>query len=552
MLWGLLPLAWVVVAGFLSRGEYGEIQLPFSLENYRRLAGWSEFGFDALYPRVLLRTVGVSAGLTLLTLLAAVPLAFFIAGLPPRRRALALALVIVPFWTSLLVRTYAWQILLGQGGPLDSLLAPLGGAPSWMMPPGWFAVMAAMFSDYLPFMVLPVYVAVERLDWALPEAAADLGAGAFGAFRHGILPQIFPGIRAGALMVFLPATGQFVIPDLLGGGRTTLWGNLIQQQFGTSRDWPFGAAAATVTLALLLGGLAALRWRDRRAASPWMAGSTPVFAAVGAGPPPRPRRSWGLCAVSAGLYGALWAPLAVVTLYSFNESRLGAVWRGFTLAWYRALWEQEAALAAMKNSLVLAASSAGVATILGTLLGYGLGRLRFRGRHALQASVQVPILVPDVVFAVALVLALAAVRRAMPVFEPGLFAMFLGHVTFQIPFVAVMVQARVARLDPALEEAARDLGATGVRAFWHVTRPLLTPAMVSGALLAFTLSLDDFAVSFFTSGPGSTTLPLLIYASARRGITPDINALATLLMGATLVAVWLGERLRRSGCSHSD
>lgn len=247
-----------------------------------------------------------------------------------------------------------------------------------------------------------------------------------------------------------------------------------------------------------------------------------------------------------GLFGLLWAPLLVIAVFSFNAARLGVEWKGFTLAWYGVLWRNEAALSALRNTLVLASVSTLIATVLGGLLGYGLGRFRFRGREAVQAMLQVPVLIPDVVFAVALVLLFAVARRWLSFLEPGLIPMILGHVSFQLPFVALVVRARTAGLDPALEEAARDLGASSWRAFWLVTVPLLGPGLMAGALLAFTLSLDDFAVSFFTSGPGSTTLPLLIYASARRGVTPDIHALSTLLIVATVLAVSLASRLKRS------
>lgn len=258
----LLPLAILVGVGFLSRGDLGEVRLPLTLESYRRLAGWSELGFDPLYPQVLGRTALLAAGITALTLVAAVPLAYFLAGLPARWRVAGLALIVVPFWTNLLIRTYAWQVLLGPGGPVSAVLAALGWeAWAGALYPGWFAVGLGMFCDFLPFMALPIYASVEKTDWVLAEAAADLGAGRWQVFRHALLPQAMPGIRAGVAMVFLPLTGQFVIPDLLGGGRITLWGNLIQQQFGVSRDWPLGAAAATVVFVALV--VAFLGWHRK-------------------------------------------------------------------------------------------------------------------------------------------------------------------------------------------------------------------------------------------------------------------------------------------------
>lgn len=253
----MVPLAAVGVISFFSRGNYGEIQLPLTLDNYKRLGGFGEFGFDSLYPSVLLRSLILGAGTAFFCLAAGLPLAFFISGLKARWKTAALTLVVIPFWTNLLIRTYAWQILLAPESPL-SRLAPY---------PGVMAVFIGMVCDYLPFMVLPLYASVEKIDWTLAEAAADLGANGPNVFRHAILPQIKPGLIAGLVLVFLPATGQFVIPDLLGGAKTMLLGNAIQQQFGSSRDWPFGAAIAMVSLALMLAGLWFLN-RKRAATSP--------------------------------------------------------------------------------------------------------------------------------------------------------------------------------------------------------------------------------------------------------------------------------------------
>jgi spermidine/putrescine transport system permease protein len=246
---------------------------------------------------------------------------------------------------------------------------------------------------------------------------------------------------------------------------------------------------------------------------------------------------WLIGGASLASYFLLWVPLIIIALYSFNAARAGTQWQGFTLEWYRRLGENSAALLAARNTIVLATASTAISTILGTLLGYGLGRRPVSHRGLGESLFQLPILVPDVVFAVALLLFFAVLRRWLPFFELGLGTMIVGHVSLQVPFVALVVRARARGLDPALDEAARDLGAGPLRAFWHVTLPLLRPGIAAGALLALTLSLDDFAVSFFTAGPGSTTLPILIYASARRGITPEINALSTLMIVATVFAV---------------
>jgi spermidine/putrescine transport system permease protein len=265
-----LPLALILAVSFLSRNELGEITRPFTLENYRRLLGFGLLGFDPLYPQIILRSLALGALTAGLCVLAGLPLAFFIAGLPARWKTAALTLVVIPFWTNLLVRTYAWQILLAPAGLLSRAAAALGlVAPDTALYPGPGAVLVAMVCDYLPFLVLPLYASVEKLDWTLAEAAADLGAGRWQVFRHALWPQIRPGLAAGAVLVFLPATGQFVIPDLLGGARTVLLGNAVQQQFGPGLDWPFGAAIAAFGLAAMLAGLwAYARLAGRRGETP--------------------------------------------------------------------------------------------------------------------------------------------------------------------------------------------------------------------------------------------------------------------------------------------
>ena len=243
----------------------------------------------------------------------------------------------------------------------------------------------------------------------------------------------------------------------------------------------------------------------------------------------------------------LWAPLVVVIVYSFNAARFGSAWHGFTWEWYPALWRNEAALQAAWNSLRLALLSTAISTVLGTLLGRAWAGFSQAGRRRVGTILQIPVLVPDVVFAIGLLLWFSVLRNFLPFPDAGLITMAIGHIAFQIPFVAWVVQARADGLDPALDEAARDLGATPFQVLWHVSLPLLRPGIVAGALLALTLSLDDFAVSFFTSGPGTATLPVYIYGSARRGITPDLNALSTLLILLTLIAVVALRGVRRSG-----
>jgi len=252
----IVPLIFIAAISFVSRGSYGELELPLTFQNYKRFFGFGTFGFDPLYPLILLRSLTLGLATTLLCIVAGLPLAFYLAGLPQRYKTLALTLVVIPLWTNLLIRTYAWQILLAPESWLAKAATLLGlAARGDGLYPGTFAVYLGMFCDYLPFLVLPLYASVEKIDWLLADAAMDLGADNKRVFFHAILPQIIPGLIAGIILVFIPATGQFVIPDLLGGAKTVMLGNAIQQQFGPSRDWPFGSAITVISMLMVLAGL---------------------------------------------------------------------------------------------------------------------------------------------------------------------------------------------------------------------------------------------------------------------------------------------------------
>ncbi len=248
-----LPLLAIFMVSFLSRGDYGELQRPFTIGSYRQLAGFGPLGFEPLYPIILLRTVTLALITTLLCAAAALLLAFFCARLSGSRRNTALLLLTIPAWTNLLVRTYAWQVLLAPDGPLSAVAIRFGLLRQGVsLYPSSLAVLLCLVCDYLPFAALPLYASVEKLDRSLVEAARDLGATPWKVFRHAVYPQIKPGLWAGILFVFLPSLGQFVIPDLLGGARTVLLGNILQQQFGASRDWPFGSAIAVFSLLFII------------------------------------------------------------------------------------------------------------------------------------------------------------------------------------------------------------------------------------------------------------------------------------------------------------
>ena len=239
------PLAIILAYSFLTRGTWGGITRPWSVESYQRLA-------DPVYLGILWRSLWIAGAATVLCLLLGFPLALFISR-AGNRKNLYLSLVILPFWTSFLVRTYAWMFLLRDTGLINTVLQKLGlihNPLPLLYNDG--AVILGLVYGYLPFMVLPLYATLERLDKNLLEAAADLGAKPWVALTRIVIPLSAPGIRAGAILVFIPCLGAYLTPDLLGGGKTVMIGNLIQNQFTTARDWPFGSAVSLTLMAIVL------------------------------------------------------------------------------------------------------------------------------------------------------------------------------------------------------------------------------------------------------------------------------------------------------------
>lgn len=235
----------------------------------------------------------------------------------------------------------------------------------------------------------------------------------------------------------------------------------------------------------------------------------------------------------------LYLPIAVLIVYSFNTSRLNIVWEGFTFKWYAELWDNARLMAALKNSLIIATCTTVLAVVLGTATAWLLHRYRYRFSAGLQTLIAVPMIMPEIVIGISLLIFFTTVSL-----ELGFATVIIAHTTFCFPFVMVAVQARLQGLDPALEEAAMDLGATPFQAFWQVIVPSLRPAIIAGGLMAFTLSLDELIVTFFTSSAASATLPLVVFGMAKVGLNPMLNALSALFIVVTVALVLFLERVK--------
>lgn len=235
----------------------------------------------------------------------------------------------------------------------------------------------------------------------------------------------------------------------------------------------------------------------------------------------------------------MYLPIIVLTFYSFNKSRYSAGWEGFTLEWYVKLFEDTRILTALQNSLIVAFSAIAVSAVIGTLMAVGLAKYKFRGKGLYVGISYLPLIVPDIAIAVATLVFLAALAIRL-----SLWTIVAAHIVFCLSYVALVVSTRLADLDPNLEEAALDLGATPIEAFIKVLLPQLVPGIVSGCLLSFVLSMDDFLIASFTAGSGATTLPMEIFSRIRTGVKPDINALSVILILASGAIAIAGEYLR--------
>lgn len=258
-------------------------------------------------------------------------------------------------------------------------------------------------------------------------------------------------------------------------------------------------------------------------------------------------------------YAFLWAPILILVIFSFNDSRTVATWRGFTFKWYEniftgvlgqgALFSTQQMLEALQNSLVIGVAATLIATVIGTMVAISMVRSNFPGKRILDGVLFLPVVIPEITQGISLLIFFSVIFNALQGiigYRPslGYGSIIIGHVVFNISYVTIVVRARLVDMNPRLEEAARDLGANEWQTFWRVTFPLLFPAILSGALLAFTLSLDDYIVTYFTAAPGTTTLPIFVFGLIRFSITPEINAISTLILIASIVLIALSVALQ--------
>ena len=522
-----LAVFFLVPLGFLAHQslESGNFAVGYAFS-----WAWGNY-WDALrqYHPWLVRSL-VYAGLaTLLALVISYPLAYWIAFRGGRWKNLLLVMIIAPFFVTYLIRTLAWQTILADQGPVVRVFRDVGilGANGRLLATST-AVIAGITYNFLPFMALPLYVSLESIDKRLIEAAEDLYASSVQAFLRVTLPLSLPGVVAGTLLTFIPATGDFINAQLLGTPQQAMIGNVIQSKFFNLLDYPGAAALSFTLMAAVLILIAVYAKRDRDGEADRM-----KFI-----------RRHLLTAYAIAAFAYLLVPIAIVIAFSFNDpkGRYNYTWQGFTLR----QWQNWDAVPGLKDAMVLsleiALLAAIVATALGTLIALALVRYGFRGRGGTNVLIFVPMATPEVVLGASLLILFLNLSSFLTL---GFGTILIAHIMFCISYVVVTVKARLISFDRSLEEAAMDLGANEFTTFRKVTLPLIAPAILAGLLLSFALSVDDFVVTYFNAG-SEVTFPLFVWGAAQRGVPPQVNVFGTVIfvvaLGLMLINVLVQRR----------
>jgi len=549
------PLALVVV---LSLGWP-----DWTLAHFRRI------GVDPVLLPILMRTLWIAFVVTVLCAVLGYPVAYLMVRVSPGMRAIIMLMVILPMWTSLLVRTYAWMAILGRSGVVNSTLQTLGltDAPMTLLYTR-FAVYIGMTHVMLPFMILPLYAVLRRIDFRLVAAATSLGASRTAGFFLVFFPLSLPGVLAGSILVFILSIGFFVTPALLGGLSETTFVMLIERQVSQFFNWPLAAAMSVVlviaTLALVMvynrvladssGGAALVGrlivWVSRASSTLGrLLGRDEGAARVSGGRHHRPRLELGVPAVGGAMVLVfILAPIFVVIPLAFSSAPfLTFPPPGYSLRWFETYFSRADWINPTIVSFHIGALTMFFATVMGTLAAIGVVQGRFAGHRIVTGLILAPMMLPTIVLAVSLYYLFARygiVGTRM--------ALVLAHTAIALPFVFIVVSAALQRLDPALAQAAAVMGAGQIDVMRQITLPLTAPAIGVAALFAFLASFDELIVALFLAGTRTTTLPKRMWDSIREEIDPTTAAVATLLIGLSLLVLVLVEVLRRRSGGPED
>ncbi|MFG1927197.1 ABC transporter permease subunit [Cryptosporangium sp. NPDC048952] len=501
------------------------------------LGNYASLFTDGYTLRVLGRTLLVAATVSVIGAVLAYPYAYAMTLVGPAMRAVLVTIVLIPFWTSMLARNFAWLVLMQDGGVIQKFLGWFGFGDVTLLG-STAAVTISMTQVLLPFLVLPMYSAMEQIDGRLVAAGQSLGASRARAFRKIYLPLSMPGVVAGMSLVFVLALGFYVTPALLGSTRNAMIAQVINVRTKDLLD--FGGAGA-MGIFLLAVTLVVLGLSRR------LAGTTAVVAGAparsrGGGEQSSEMRPW-LKVHTTIVAILLAAPTLVVIPMSFSASQTFRFPpEDWSLRWYQELFTSPDWIAAILNSLQAGLVTALFATVLGTAAAFGLARLHPRWRGPLNGFLLSPMIVPHIL--VGLVVFAAFLRVSL---NGTLIGIILAHTAVALPFVIIAVTARLQGMDGRLPGVAASLGAGPVSTFRKVTLPLVLPGVLSGAVLAFVTSLDEVVIALFLQAPGAITLPVQMFNSVTVEIDPTISAASSLMVVLVSVPIGIAQVVRRRG-----
>lgn len=561
---GLLLLVFLVypVGQLLLLSIHGED--GWTLAPYRQLIG------SPVYVDVVLITLKISLETTVLSVILAYPVAYLISTSSPDRKGRLLFWVLLSFWTSFLVRAFAWIVLLGRNGVINKLLMSLGIVDhplSLLFNLG--SVLVGMVHALMPLAVLTLLSVMENIDRSLPRAASTLGARPGTAFWKVYFPLSLPGVAASGIMVFVTAIGFFIVPALLGGPRETMITQIIIDQVQQTLNWGFAGAISVLLLVVVV----AVFWiYDRVLGLSTMMGSagprgTSVPRTGGIGHQIGDMILTGLGAVSDRLLAVVpgrrksrteaeapqllsvlvWTLLVIITIpavlmipLSFGRGGLNWPPQGFTLHWYSEVFASPMWTQAVLRSVIVGIGAAFLSMLIGTPAAFLLVRGQMRGKGAMLAFVLAPIVVPRMIIAVGLFYFFANIGLV-----GTLSGLILGHTVVAVPYVVMTMMAVLRNYDIRLDAAAQSLGARPFAMLCHVTLPILGAGMLSSFLFAFATSFDELTIALFASGGLNTTLPKQFWDEVTLQVSPVIAAVSTCLFLFVACLIFLAERLRR-------
>lgn len=530
----LVPMIILALYSFWTP-EFYSVLHKITAQNYQAVFTQS------LYLDLLVKSLVIGLICAVLITVIGFVVAYSISFRLRRGGGLLLAIIMSTLLCSYAVRVFAWSTILGPHGLLNIALIDLHviHAPLTFLLYGYFSVILVLVYVYVPFAILPMYAGFQGIDRHLIEASRDLGATGFSTFRKVILPLGWPGIRTAILFAFILTASDYVTPDLVGGTQGEMIGNIIDDQFTNSGNYALGAA---LSFALILGivavllvayyggrllaatarrvGVALRQGRARRVRVPGLAG--PVRRAL-------VRIPYGLigtCLVVAFLA----APLIVVIVFSFNNSTDPSLpWAGLTFHWYRQILTSASFHRVLLTSVVVAAGAVGVSLAVGVPAAIALARRRFAASRLLGIAVYGPVAVPGVTLGVAFLAVLLLTQQ-----NAGVLPTILAHCLLTVPYIVIVVRTRLLRLDPKIEEAAQDLGASRMRVFRTITAPIILPAVLGAGILAAAISLDELTVTNFTIG-SSATVPVWLFSLIHSQLSPAFNVVGVFIWLSAIV-----------------